>query len=65
MNMLINLLFVLLFFSCFNKNDNPSDNYLGFLIANDSINIPFNFNLNDSLMIIRNSRENIYLSISN
>ena len=65
MNRFINLLFLVLFFSCFNENDNPPDNYLGFLIANDSVNIPFNFNLNDSLMIIRNSRENIYLPISN
>ena len=64
MNKFINLLFVLLFASCFNENDNPYIDYLGFLIANDSINIPFNFNLNDSFMIIRNSRENIYLSIS-
>tara|TARA_S200000501_G_scaffold167013_1_gene157397 strand:+ start:5718 stop:6902 length:1185 start_codon:yes stop_codon:yes gene_type:complete len=65
MNRFINLLFLVLFFSCFNKNDNPPNNYLGFLTANDSVNIPFNFNLNDSLMIIRNSRENIYLPISN
>ena len=37
----------------FNENDYPPTNYLGFLKANDSIDIPFNFNLNDSLMIIR------------
>ena len=61
----INLSLVLLFFSCSNENDYSPTNYLGFLKANDSIDIPFNFNLNDSLMIIRNSRENIYLSISN
>ena len=65
MSRFLNLLFVLLFFSCFNKNDNLPTDYLGFLKANDSINISFNFNLNDSLMIIRNSRENIYLSVSN
>ena len=57
--------FLITFYSCSKKNDAFPELYVGFLKSNDSINIPFNFNLNDSLMFITNSNEKINLSISN
>tara|TARA_B100001287_G_scaffold120328_1_gene101376 strand:+ start:808 stop:1992 length:1185 start_codon:yes stop_codon:yes gene_type:complete len=62
---IIFLFLLLTFYSCSKKNDISPELYVGFLKSNDSINIPFNFNLNDSLMFITNSNEKINLSISN
>ena len=57
--------FSLLFlvFSCVN-NTTVDDKYVGFLKANDSINIPFNFSLNDSLIHITNATEKVTLQIN-
>ena len=57
--------FSLLFlvFSCVN-NTTFDDKYVGFLKANDSINIPFNFSLNDSLIHITNATEKVTLQIN-
>ena len=57
--------FSLLFlvFSCVN-NTTVDDKYVGYLKANDSINIPFNFILNDSLIHITNATEKVTLQIN-
>lgn len=57
--------FSLLFlvFGCVN-NTNVDNKYVGFLKANDSINIPFNFTLNDSLIYITNAAEKVALQIN-
>ena len=59
------IFFSLLFlaFSCLN-NTIVDDKYVGFLKANDSINIPFNFTLNDSLIHIANATEKVTLQIN-
>ena len=59
------LFLIIILNSCSKKNEVLSNLHVGFLKSNDSINIPFNFNLNDSLMEITNSKEKINLSISN
>ncbi len=57
--------FSLLFlvFGCVN-NIAVDNKYVGFLKANDSINIPFNFTLNDSLIHITNAMEKVALQIN-
>ena len=63
MNKLLYFIFCLIIISC-NKRSYYESNYVGFLKANDSIQIPFNFSIQDSLMIISNSKEVVELFIS-
>ena len=55
---LLILLLSLNFFSCIEKGIKES-NFVGYLVANDSIKIPFDFVFKDSLITISNSKENI------
>ena len=55
---LLILLLSLNFFSCIEK-DIKESNFVGYLVANDSIKIPFDFVFKDSLITISNSKENI------
>ena len=63
MNKLLYFIFCLIILSC-NKRSYYESNYVGFLKANDSIQIPFNFSIQDSLMTISNSKEVVELFIS-
>lgn len=57
---LLILLLLLNFYSCIEK-DIKESNFVGYLVANDSIKIPFDFVFKDSLITISNSKENIKL----
>lgn len=63
MNRFLIVILFLSFLGCNKKNDLSVKQYVGFLEANDSIQIPFNFNIKDSLMTIVNSKENVDLVI--
>ena len=65
MNKYLTLLVILMLLSCSKEDFSPFKNYIGYLKANDSINIPFNFKLSDSLMTITNSKESIKLILKN
>ena len=65
MNKYLTLLVILMLLGCSKEDFSPFKNYIGYLKANDSINIPFNFKLSDSLMTITNSKESIKLILKN
>ena len=56
--------FLILIFSCsYNKQSNT--NYIGYLVSNDSINIPFNFDYKKSGISINNGDELVFLRLNN
>ena len=58
------LLFLLVItFSC-SHNKESSTNYIGYLVSNDSINIPFNFEYQKSGITIFNGEESVFLSLN-
>ena len=57
------LLLLVVIFSC-NENKESSTNYIGYLVSNDSINIPFNFEYQKSGITIYNGEESVFLSVN-
>ena len=56
--------FLILIFSCSN-NKESNTNYIGYLVSNDSINIPFNFEYKKSGISINNGDELVFLRLNN
>ena len=50
-------------FSCSGSISSEKE-FIGYLKANDSVSIPFNFIIKDSVIKITNSNENVYLQIN-
>ena len=51
-------------FSC-SENKESNTKYIGYLVSNDSINIPFNFEYQKTGITIYNAEESVFLSINN
>ena len=56
--------FLILIFSCSN-NKESNTNYIGYLVSNDSIKIPFNFDYKKSGISINNGDELVFLRLNN
>ena len=65
MKRLIYVFLCLIFFNCDYDKNRDFTVYVGYLKANDSIQIPFNFEIKDSKMIISNSKELVELDVRN
>ena len=60
------IVFLVVGFSIFSCSGSISSEkeFIGYLKANDSVSIPFNFIIKDSVIKITNSKENVYLQIN-
>ena len=62
MNKFLVFFLVIIFFSCENKESGI--NYIGNLVSNDSINIPFKFKYQKSGITIYNGEESVFLRLN-
>jgi len=63
MNKFLSFFLVIIFFGCENKES--SINYIGNLVSNDSISIPFKFKYQKSGITIYNGGESVFLQVNN